>query len=40
MSTDPEYLGNSYNLLIEWESREMTWDPLSNIIADDCTLVQ
>ena len=34
-STDPEYLGSSYNLLIEWETGEMTWEPLSNIIADD-----
>ena len=24
-STDPEYLGSSYNLLIEWETGEMTW---------------
>ena len=34
-STDPEYLGSSYNLLIEWDTGEMTWEPLSNIIADD-----
>ena len=34
-STDPDYLGSSYNLLIEWETGEMTWEPLSNIIADD-----
>ena len=34
-SSDPEYLGSSYNLLIEWETREMTWEPLSNIIASD-----
>ena len=33
-STDQEYLGSSYNLLIEWETGEMTWEPLSNIIAD------
>ena len=33
-STDPEYLGSSYNLLIEWETGEMTWEPLSNIIAN------
>ena len=33
-STDPEYLGSSYNLLIEWETGEMTWEPLSNIIAE------
>ena len=34
-SSDPEYLGSSYNLLIEWETVEMTWEPLSNIIASD-----
>ena len=34
-STDPEYLGISYNLLIEWATGEMTWEPLRNIIADD-----
>ena len=33
--SDPEYIGSSYNLLIEWEAREMTWEPLSNIIATD-----
>ena len=33
--SDPEYIGSSYNLLIEWEAREMTWEPLSNIIASD-----
>ena len=25
--SDPEYFGSSYNLLIEWETGEMTWDP-------------
>ena len=34
-SSDPEYLGSSYNLLIEWETGEMTWEPISNIIASD-----
>ena len=34
-SSDPEYLGSSYNLLIDWETWEMTWEPLSNIIASD-----
>ena len=38
-SSDPEYLGSSYNLLIEWETGE-TWEPLSNIIASDFTPVQ
>ena len=31
---DPEYLGSSYNLLIEWEAGEITWAPLTNIMAD------
>ena len=34
-SSDPKYLGSSYNLLMEWKAGEMTWEPLSNIIADD-----
>ena len=31
---DPEYLGSNYNLLIEWETGEITWSPLTNIMAD------
>ena len=34
-SSDPEYNGSSYNLLIEWEPGEQTWEPLSNIIPSD-----
>ena len=34
-SSDPEYNGSSYNLLIEWEPGEQTWEPLSNLIASD-----
>ena len=34
-SSDPEYNGSSYNLLIEWETGEQTWEPPSNIIASD-----
>ena len=37
-SSDPK---SSYNLLIEWETGEMTWEPLTSIIADDpysCTV--
>ena len=34
-SSDPEYNGSSYNLLIEWEPGEQTWEPLGNIIASD-----
>ena len=30
-----EYNGSSYNLFIEWETGEQTWEPLSNIIASD-----
>ena len=33
--SDPEYNGSSYNLLIEWETGEYTWETLSNIIASD-----
>ena len=31
-SSDPEYNGSCHNLLIEWETGEQTWEPLSNII--------
>ena len=34
-SSDPEYNGSSYNLLIEWETGEQTWEPLSNFFASD-----
>ena len=34
-SADPEDIRSSHNLLIEWETGEMTWDPISNVIADD-----
>ena len=34
-SSHPEYNGSSYNLLIEWEPGEQTWEPQSNIIASD-----
>ena len=40
-SSDPEYNESSYNLLIEWETGEQTWEPLNNIIAGDpytCTV--
>ena len=32
LSADPEYNGSSYNLLIEWETGEQAWEPLSNIL--------
>ena len=34
-SSDSEYLGSSYMLPLEEETGEMTWEPLSNIIASD-----
>ena len=39
-SSDPEYNGSSYNLLIEWETGEQTWEPLSNILQVIRTHVQ
>ena len=32
--SDPEYIGSRYNLLIEWETGEMTWEPLRPIIIE------
>ena len=32
--SDPEYLGSGDNLFFEWEPGEITWEPLSNIMAD------
>ena len=29
-SSDPEYNGSSYNLLIEWETGEQTWETKDN----------
>ena len=38
-SSPPEYLGSSYNLLLEWETGEIFWEPLSNITTSDpCTI--
>ena len=34
-SSDPEYNGSSYNLLIEWEPGEQTWEPLSAVYAKE-----
>ena len=31
---DPIYLGSSYNLVIEWEIGKITWEPLTNLMAD------
>jgi hypothetical protein len=32
---NPKYKGSSYNLLIEWDSEELTWELLNIIAADD-----
>ena len=32
--SDPEYIGSSYYLLIEWEKSEITWEPQTNILGD------
>ena len=34
-SSDPDYKGSSYNLLVEWEGGECTWEPLTALIKDD-----
>ena len=34
-SSDSEYLRSSYKLHIQYETGEMTWEPLSSIIASD-----
>jgi hypothetical protein len=33
--SDPDYKGSSYNLLVEWEGGETTWEPLQVLIKDD-----
>ena len=32
---DPEYMGSKYNVLVDWEDGECTYEPLSIISADD-----
>jgi hypothetical protein len=32
---NPKYKGSSYNLLIEWDGEEPTWEPLNIIVADN-----
>ena len=34
-STDPDYKGSKYNLLVDWETGETTYEPLSLIANDD-----
>ena len=33
--TDPNWKGSKYNVQIEWETGEITFEPLSMIAADD-----
>jgi hypothetical protein len=35
LPTDPIYNGSSYNVQVEWESGEVTYEPLSIIARDD-----
>ena len=34
-STDPNHNGSKYNVMVEWESREVTYEPLRLISKDD-----
>ena len=34
-STDPNHKGSKYNVMVEWESREVTYEPLTLISKDD-----
>ena len=34
-STDPNHKGNKYNVMVEWESGEVTYEPLTLISKDD-----
>ena len=33
--TDPNWKGCKYNVLVDWETREKTYEPLSVLAADD-----
>ena len=37
-STDPNHKGSKYNVMVEWESGEVTYEPLTLISKDDPTL--
>ena len=39
-STDPNHKGSKYNVMVEWESGEVTYEPLTIISKDDPILVQ
>ena len=34
-ATDPDWKGSKYNVQVEWETGEVTFEPLSVIAADD-----
>ena len=34
-ATDPDWNGSNYNVQVEWETGEVTYEPLSVIAADD-----
>ena len=34
-STDPDHKGSKYNVMVEWESGEVTYEPLTLISKDD-----
>ena len=39
-STDPNHKGSKYNVMVEWESGEVTYEPLTLISKDDHSLCQ
>ena len=39
-STDPDHKGSKYNVMVEWESGEVTYEPLTLISNYLCTLCQ
>ena len=35
LASDPDWKGSKYNVQVEWETGEITFEPLSIIAADD-----
>ena len=35
LASDPDWIGSNYNVQVEWETGEITFEPLSIIAADD-----
>ena len=35
LASDPDWKGSKYNVQVEWETEEITFEPLSIIAADD-----